>query len=37
MRLIEIGLIITMGVIIAIIDVTPYLRVKKVLEKAKDE
>lgn len=37
MRLAEIGLIIATGVLMTIIGVTPYLRTKKALKKAKDE
>ena len=37
MRLAEIGLIIATGVLMAIIDVPPYLRAQKALKKAKDE
>lgn len=37
MRLFQIGLIIGAGVLMAIIDVTPYLIAKKAIIKAKDE
>lgn len=37
MRLTQIGLIIIAGVLMAIIDVTPYLRAQKAIKKAKEE
>lgn len=36
MRLVQIGLMITIGVLMAIIDVTPYLRTQKAIKKAKE-
>lgn len=37
MRLVQIVLIIATGVLMAIIDVTPYLRAQKSVKKAKEE
>lgn len=37
MRLAQIGLIIIAGVLMAVIYVTPYLRVQKAVKKAKEE
>ena len=36
MRLVQISLMITIGVLMAIIDVTPYLRTQKAIKKAKE-
>lgn len=37
MKLVQIGLIIATGVLMAIIDVTPYLIARKAVKKAKEE